>query len=497
MKRLLWTLLAVCSCLTAQGQLSPLDFGLHEATSDSARYWVLYHTHRTAADSGVAVSYKGIDTIQIRIPADAKSLPLTDSNDFGHVVMVVKNNARSLFLFASTPKMEPLPYPDSNDLNNVIDEGHYFALDTLREGRWLLEVTDSTLWVDNREDHTYGHYRNELIRVSDGISTDLPAMPYSGTDARPHLRGRRVDSDLPFLFANITLIRDSGATCRTYLLDVENRQQVTLRGIVVSTPIQSKMVDDAIIKVYNCAEVELDSVALWGSYSRPNRSGYGLVMNNLRDTRVRRLTAVSPWGIFGTNNMYNTMMEDCDFNRFDIHCYGRDVTFRHCRQKNGYNQFSSVVGIIVFDHCLFDNFTPVLIEDSYNAYTHFVLRMDSCQWWLTRRNHTLMHAGRLGFNPNTRKELQTPCLPDIEITGLTTHTPKGVKELTLFYYSGKKPQTAPIGGIGHIDLRGWQDTGMRPAIKSANKKVQLLQEVRITMPVGTDGQTEERIVQTL
>lgn len=497
MKRVAWILLAVCACLTTHGQVSPLDFGLREVTSDSARYWVLYNTHRTAADSGWTVSYKGIDTILISIPSDAKSLPLTDSNDFGHVVLVVKNNARNLFLFTSTPKMVPLSYPDIEGLNDAIDEGRYFALDTLREGRWLLEVTDSTLWVDNREDHSYGHYRNELIRVCDGLSTDLPAMPYSGTDSRPHLRGRRVDGDLPFLFANLTLIRDSGASCRTYLLDVENRQKVTLRGIVVSTPINPKMVSDAIIKVYNCAEVELDSVVLWGSYSRPNHSGYGLVMNNLRDTRVRRLTAVSPWGIFGTNNMYNTLMEDCDFNRFDIHCYGRDVTFRNCRQRNGYNQFSSVVGNIVFDHCLFDNFTPVLIEDSYNAYTHFVLHMDSCQWWLTRDCHTLMHAGRLGFNPNTRKELQTPSLPDIEIEGLTTHTPKNVKELRLFYYSGKKPQTAPIGGIGHIELRGWQETGKKVSVKYSNKKVQLQQEVHITMPDVAGEQLEERIVQTL
>ena len=47
--------------------ISPFDFGLAEAETDSARYEVLYATHTKAVETGAEVSYQGIGTLVIEV----------------------------------------------------------------------------------------------------------------------------------------------------------------------------------------------------------------------------------------------------------------------------------------------------------------------------------------------------------------------------------------------------------------------------------------------
>ncbi len=472
-------LLFIVHSAKSQQPLSPWDFGLRDAASDSARFWVLWNTHHEAVAEGTTVTYKGIDTLDIEIPTDAKSIPLVHYNDFGNVVIRVKSTTKGLFLFSLCPPMEQIE-GHNDTLCHAIDGGDFSTLG-ISDSYWLVEVTDSTPWVRNREDHTYGHYRKELLRVRGLRSSDTPVLPYQGTASRPVIRGRRIEEEKVF-FGNITLLRDSASTARVYLTDIENCVGVTMKNVTVVTP-ESTLNDDCIIKIYNCADVWIDSVTLMGSYSHKDHSGYGLLMDNLRDTRVSHLFARSEWGIFGTNNMCNTTMEDCDFDRFDIHCYGRDVAFKNCRQQNSYNQFSSVVGNISFDNCRFDNFTPVLIEDSYNAYTHFTLSMKRCDWHLTEDNHTLMKAGRINPAMAGREELDNNVsLPDVEIDSITLGYDKEVRELMLFQYTGRK-QNAPIAGIQHIILHNVIFEGAKPLdIEIANKKVLLHNMIQVEIP---------------
>ena len=173
-------------------------------------------------------------------------------------------------------------------------------------------------------------------------------------------------------------------------------------------------------------------------------------MDNIRRLKAIRLFARSAWGIFGTNNIHTSELVDCDFDRFDIHCYGHDVTFRRCTQRDSYNQFSSVLGTIVYDSCTLLNFTPILTESSYNAYPHYQLRMTNCRWHITPQHHTLIQAGKLGTSPNPRAELSTKCLPDIDIENLTIETERGLTPI-LVHYSGQRIQQ-PIGGVRHISI---------------------------------------------
>jgi len=88
--------------------LSPFDFGLAEATTDSARYEVLYKTHEAAVAEGKNVSYEGIDSLTIEVKPGFKSIPLTQINDFHGMKLTVKNNAQKYFLFEMIQPATPI-----------------------------------------------------------------------------------------------------------------------------------------------------------------------------------------------------------------------------------------------------------------------------------------------------------------------------------------------------------------------------------------------------
>ena len=540
--------LIVASIVQAQETtvLTPDTFGYREAQSDTDRFWAIWSLHHAAAQSASPISYEGFDTITIAIPAGASSIPLQSHNDFSHTVFRVTNNTANITLFQWTgapfvnlapnvfvkpradkftcmPRQENDCCKETNDsacnydiLNAAVDKGDFSAVPQLREGVWLVQVTDSLPWVTQREGYTYGHYRKDLIVVRNGHSSDRPTAPYGGTPSKATLQGVRLDNTdtaapadthlfLGNVFVkpradkftcmprrendcceitNITLLRDSTSTFQTYLVKIDRALHVTLRNITVVTPL-NQSANDRIINISDCADVLLDSVTLLGSYSRTDHSGYGLLMDNIRRLKAIRLFARSAWGIFGTNNIHTSELVDCDFDRFDIHCYGHDVTFRRCTQRDSYNQFSSVLGTIVYDSCTLLNFTPILTESSYNAYPHYQLRMTNCRWHITPQHHTLIQAGKLGTSPNPRAELSTKCLPDIDIENLTIETERGLTPI-LVHYSGQRIQQ-PIGGVRHISI-SYTSPHNTLRLKLSDRRVPLSKPI----PLSLQGPTTKK-----
>lgn len=470
--------------------ISPMQYGLREADNPEEVYRVLLRAHEAAESVGGRVTYDGIDTLRLAIPEDGRSIPLQEVNDFGGVVLEVTNTSRNLFLFSRIHKTEPITFDDTALLCRAIDNGDFRGVATLGKGRWLLHVVDSTLWVDNRRDHTYGHYREDIMLIEDGFSLERPAMPYSSGGSHPSIFARRLDVEGDtFFFGNITLLRDSSSTRATYLMQLENHPSAMLQNIVVVTPYSEILAgNDAIIRIYNTTNVMIDSLSIWGTYSRKNHSGYGVLLGNLNKTHIRRLKSLTEWGVFGTNNMTETFIEYSDFNRFDIHCYGRDVTFEHCIQRDGFNQFSSVVGTIAFRHCTFDDFTPVLIEDSYNAYSHFLLSIDSCQWWPSEKHRAVFDGGRIDSPLNRRKELQNPSLPDFSINEFEINTSNGIRKLELIHLRGNEQRAHQIGGLEQVTLRGVRIVGNpRAKLVLSNKRVRLVGEAKIETPASKQG----------
>ena len=56
----------------AAAQVSPLDYGLREATSGMGRYFALYNAHVDALYRGLEVNYDGIDTLEIELPPKSR-----------------------------------------------------------------------------------------------------------------------------------------------------------------------------------------------------------------------------------------------------------------------------------------------------------------------------------------------------------------------------------------------------------------------------------------
>jgi hypothetical protein len=198
-------------------------------------------------------------------------------------------------------------------------------------------------------------------------------------------------------------------------------------------------------------------VLIDGTYSRKNLYGYGILMDNVWNSHFVRLTARANWGIFGTNNLNNTVLRNCDINRFDIHCYGRDISFKNCTFRNTlndintYNQFSSVFGTILFENCRFLHFYPVLHESSYNAYTEYNLVMRNCYMELDRNHNCIISAGKLENEINSRPELKEKCWPNITIDGLTLKT-NGIADFYLFKPMGDNNYSKKLEHLSDISV---------------------------------------------
>lgn len=137
---------------------------------------------------------------------------------------------------------------------------------------------------------------------------------------------------------------------------------------------------DGAITINDCTNINITDVKIDGSYSLEKKYGYGINMNNVWNSLFVRFYGRGAWGIFGNNNINETYLEDCDINRFDIHCYGKNVTCKGCTFKNYYNQYSGVYGIILYNECFFDNFTPYINGGSYNAHVPVEVILKNCLW---------------------------------------------------------------------------------------------------------------------
>ena len=122
------------------------------------------------------------------------------------------------------------------------------------------------------------------------------------------------------------------------------------------------------------------------------------------------------------------LLTDCDINRFDIHCYGKDVKSVRCKFSEFYNQFSSVHGIVEFNNCEFYDFIPVLLEPSFNAYTPFDLIFQECTFNMTKKKNYILTLSGLEEKHISRPELARKSIPNIEIRDCIVNLQLGVTQ---------------------------------------------------------------------
>ena len=407
-------------------EISPVQFGLLNASTDIERFWVLYRTHEEAVKNGYAIKYGGIDSIKIEIPQDAISIPLPYNTDFGNVVIVVRNNTKNITLFSMSNHIERY------DTGIEAIEGKKKLSD---KGRFLIIIEDSVPWVRNRIGYDYGFIRKDILYADEGNIEGALISSYKTEESRPIIF-RCFVNESPKIVKNLTIIRDSLSSYKTFIVKIENQYNVNLCNISIKTP-PNKWFGDLAIRLDNCYKVRINNTTIEGTYSKPDKYGYGITLINVSNVEINRLIAFADWGIFGNNNVSNIRLNNCDINRFDIHCYGKDVFLKNCKFSVFYNQFSSMYGTVYFKNCEFHNFVPVLIEPSYNAYTKFDLRFKNCIIYANKEKCYLISGGNFNSSASkSRKELQNKEFPNLYINGIRIKKSNEQDKFYIYKFNG-------------------------------------------------------------
>lgn len=442
-----WALALLCGA-TAWCQISPRDFGLDTAATGEGRYWAMYRAHSEAARVGGWVDYSGIDTLYVTLPAGFKSIPLSRTNDFHGLVLFVKNDVGNGALFSMSGERRPLALDKQR-----VDGLDYTDVEELKEGWNLLILNDAHPWVAQRIGYGYPQYRSDVVLVHNGKGLNAPVAPYN-TDSTV-LKAYHCPADTMLKrFENLSFHR-LPSEYKTYCLGVSCMNNVLIRNVHITTP-KSRLIADGAISVSACTHVRMEGVRVDGTYSGYGRwrdYGYAFSMNNVWDASFKDVVADGNWGVFGTNNMSHTTLVNCDVNRFDIHCYGRDARLVGCTLRQRQTQFSSMYGTVEFDSCRFIDCIPVRVRSSYNAYTPFDIVMKDCVFEPTLRYHALVNIMLLDTSLNKRPELSVKCWPNVTIDNLTIVAPRVVRRCYVLDPTGTLSECEkPVDYISHVDV---------------------------------------------
>lgn len=404
----------ICQVMCAEDKVSICNY-LDTASSGISRYWALYNAHIEALKSGKSVDYKHVKRIDIEIPADAKTIPLTSDTDFKNIKLTILNNKKNgFFLFDMINQDTTLSIKKED-----VDIGDFSYYPKLRNALVLLNLEDETPWVKNRKGYKYGHVRKDILLINRGKAINKPSFEYNTEETKVIAKYCYVSPEKKCI-RNLKMYRSVGCSAKTYMLNMIGQYNVDLENIEIHTPPDDKLFDYAIITISDCCNITLRDVWIDGTYSSKDHSGYGISMNNVYDSKFYKLRGHANWGIFGNNNINKAYLKDCDINRFDIHCYGSDIKFDDCKFRDLYNQLQSISDSVVFNGCEFFQSAPYLVGGSYNAYTKCNVVFRNCIVHPSKKWHNLIQANALkGVTTNERKELSKQQYPNLYIDGLT------------------------------------------------------------------------------
>lgn len=466
----------------AMAQVSPLDFGLREAENGVDRYRALYNAHVAALAQGAEVSYEGIDTLYLELPTGFRSIPLGPRTDFGGLTLYVTNNVRHDALFSRHTSTKSLLLT-----KEMVDSLDFRTIPELAGGDKLLILKDKFPWTE-RLGYNYFVYRQDLLYLHNGVAVNRPIAPWN-TDSTQLVASYVEVDTAQKLFRGLTLHRTAESQFKTYCLSASGQYNLLVEDVQVTTP-KSRMIADAVFGISNSASVAFRNVAVDGTYSGYGRwrdYGYAFSLTNLWNTTFEKVVADGNWGVFGTNNLSNTRLTECDLNRFDIHCYGRDALLERCTLRQRQTQFSSMYGTLTFDSCHFVDCVPVRIRSSYNAYTPFDIEMRDCTFELSMRHNSLVNVMLLDTATNSRPELSVKCWPNLRITNLTVIAPALVGTFNLFQPTGTlKELQKSVDYISEVSVNGLRT--IRPNGKPAKLNIRLssrefkpVRELKFTM----------------
>ena len=427
------------------GPVSPLDYGLAEAATGEERFDILYRTHLQALSEGREVDYTGLGTVSLTIPASAATIPLGPNTDFKGTRFQVLNNAKDVYLFSMRNGRSAVSVSGKQ-----IDAADYSAVPELAKGVHIVAIEDQNAWVDNRTGYDYGATRREVVLVKDGVGSNGPVSPYDNSASNPSVWYCQTDESEK-TFCNIILDRDPSCTKKTYLAYFDMQNNVHLSNIEINTP-KSDLYGDSSIAFRYCTNVLLEDGIFEGNYSASNKYGYSISCNGTWNTIFRRLKSNCPWAVFGNNNTHKSLIENCDIERYDTHCYGRDITMRDCILNGKGLPVSSVFGDILLESCNFKDCYLYSMRSDYNSYVDFNIIVRDCEI-TPRTTCSIISMGKLDNVINTRPELSKKRWPNIDIDGLTVNIKADTDRLTLFYVP-KNTYGEDLGHMSDVSIKG-------------------------------------------
>ena len=443
------------------------DYRLEKAISGDERFELIRAAHEKAVKIGAVISYKGLSRLDIEIPRGAKSIPLPFETDFASVEIVVKNTEVPNFsLFVLSHELNKVTV-----MKGQISSGKYKDVPELRRGKKILVIEDETPWVTNRKGYSYGAARRDILYLRNGTAQGNVVATYNNPQSSPKCYYRDVRGQKTRI-RNLIFTRTSDSEQITTLFGIKNQNDVAIENITINTP-ESDLYGDSAIGIQNVTNLKMSDVTINGTYSQEKKFGYGISMNNVWNVRFTRLNADGKWGVFGTNNVNFVIIEDSDINRFDIHCYGRDVFCYRTTFRNLYNQFSSIYGKVVFEGCEFIDFIPVLFEYSYAAYTPFDLVLRNCKIVAKGSHPYLIAAGNAVASPDgAREELSETSWPNVTIEDVEVTLPPGQRDWMLFKLSSKP--TVSVKNISYVNANGLKINGYASdgTVKFSNYTIQ-------------------------
>lgn len=428
------------------GNVSPFDYGLREATTGEERFQALYRAHVAALGLGVEVDYSDVGTVELVIPSGARSIPLTRNTDFKNTVFKVRNDAAKFFLFSMENVFSRISVNGTQ-----IDAADYSSSSVLSRGLHILKIMDDKHWVDDREGFDHPHDRGDAVLVRDGVGSCTPVASYSTAATLINAEWCPADDSLKS-FSNVTLIRDVASTQNCCLVAFRGQNNVLISNVTIQTPSYTGINGDTVIDVRYCTNVLCEDMVFNGLYCEEHASGYGLSFNVTWNTTFRRITSHNLWAAFGCNNMQDSFLEDSDVERFDIHCYGKNITIRNTTLTGKGLPCSSVYGTILCENVKFVDCYLYSMRADYNSYVPFDLVIRDCEYYPTTQNG-LINIGRLDMNINARPELARKCWPNLDIDGLDVHFPVAPSLFSFYLFPDSKRYDQPIGYISSVKVR--------------------------------------------
>ena len=471
-----------------------------QGKSGKELFEVLKKWHTDAYKTDAELIYPENMVLEIGIPSDAKSIPLSPSTDFNGCRIIVENSVINNFiLFSLTSKKTEKPVKVDCCL---INSGDYSSLPQLNSGLKLMRIRDKNAWTHRApEEGDYDVFRQDMVLIKDGKALNKTITTYDEDTSNPECRYIDVDDEQK-VFCNVTIERSIKSTERTRLLHISLQNNVLVKNVKIATPFVPQdsnhklYKEDYCIRVMYSANIYFEDVVVRGTYSTAKTWGYAVNLENVYNSHFLRFDAEAHWGVFGNNNVNNVTLTDCRINRFDLHCYGRDVTCIGCVfdnkiddshpaqvycQTNVLNAFGSLFGTLRYEDCYFVKSRPVYLRPYYKAYTGFDIVFQNCEFDIHPSYPYFVTTGLLDEADNPRRELKGKCWPNVSMQDCQVNVPDRVKELYMFYALRNSKNVSEINHLSSLDLRNVEITNPSFALTSfkvSNVEVKLSKRLK-------------------